>query len=332
MGYSLAAAFNYTSAAGCVLYQSLRYEHKNNKKEKTYLLRQPACPQDKGGYETPEITSATGQWESRSQSIYRWHEIAAKPGERVIVCEGEGNADRVVKLGLLATTVAGQKWTENAAEMLADRDLVVLEDNDEPGRHNAEKAIEVLAPVAKSIRVVRLPGLKHRKDVVDWLDAGHTEEELKAVFEATPADGLTEIDVVGLKGKDVPIQRWAIEDRVPLGHVTLLSGHGGAGKSTLLLHQSVAHVLAKQWLGFTALPGPALFLDAEDDEGVIHKRLDAILRHYGADYDRARRAFTFTRSSAQMPSLPHRTSRAAGSSRQRCIASCWRWPETSGRY
>ena len=160
-----------------------------------------------------------------------------------------------------------------------------LEDNDEPGRFNTEKALELLAPVAKSIRVVRLPGLKHRKDVIDWLDAGHTEEELKAVFEATPAEGLTEIDIVGLKGKDVPIQRWAVEDRVPLGHVTLLSGHGGAGKSTLLLHQSVAHVLAKPWLGFTALPGPALFLDAEDDEGVIHKRLDAILRHYGADYD-----------------------------------------------
>ena len=83
----------------------------------------------------------------------------------------------------------------------------------------------------------------------------------------------------------MPIQRWAVEDRVPLGHVTLLSGHGGAGKSTLLLHQSVAHVLAEPWLGFTALPGPALFLDAEDDEGAIHKRLDAILRHYGADYD-----------------------------------------------
>ena len=53
--------------------------------------------------------------------------------------------------------------------------------------------------------------------VIDWLDADHTEEELKAVFEATPAEGLTEIDIVGLKGKDVPIQRWAVEDRVPLG-------------------------------------------------------------------------------------------------------------------
>ena len=146
-----------------MLYQSLRYEHKNNKKEKTFLLRQPACLWEKSGCERPNLIShwATGK---PITVIYRWHEIAAKPGERVIVCEGEGNADRVAKLGLLATTVAGQKWTENAAEMLADRELVVLEDNDEPGRFNTEKALEVLAPVAKSIRVVRLPGLKHRKD------------------------------------------------------------------------------------------------------------------------------------------------------------------------
>ena len=52
------------------------------------------------------------------------------------------------QLGLLTTTVAGQKWSENAAEMLADRDLFVLEDNDEPGRFNTEKALELLAPVA----------------------------------------------------------------------------------------------------------------------------------------------------------------------------------------
>ena len=145
MGYSLAATFTYTSVSGNVLYQSLRYEHKSNKKEKTFLLRQPACPWDKGSCPRP---SDIHYWTKGKPFavVYRWHDIAAKPGERVIVCEGEGNADCICKLGLLATTVAGQKWSENAAEMLADRDLVVLEDNDEPGRFNTEKAIAVLAP------------------------------------------------------------------------------------------------------------------------------------------------------------------------------------------
>ena len=93
-GYSLVATFNYTSEFGCVLYQSLRYEHKNNKKEKTFLLRQPACPWEKGSFERP---GDIHHWTKGKPFtvIYRWHEIAAKPGERVIVCEGEGNADRV---------------------------------------------------------------------------------------------------------------------------------------------------------------------------------------------------------------------------------------------
>jgi hypothetical protein len=30
--------------------------------------------------------------------------------------------------------------------------------------------------------------------------------------------------------------------------------------------------------------GPALFIDAEDDEGVIHRRLAAITRHYGVTF------------------------------------------------
>jgi RecA-family ATPase len=63
--------------------------------------------------------------------------------------------------------------------------------------------------------------------------------------------------------------------------VTLFSGEGGAGKSTKLLHLCAAHAAeGREWLGVLPEPGPAIFVDAEDEKRVLHWRLAAITRHY----------------------------------------------------
>src|SRR5258705_154013 len=103
--------------------------------------------------------------------------LAQTQGGAVEVCGGEADADKMAELGLLATTVAGQNWSETAAEALMGRDVNVWEHNDEAGRENSEAAVKMLSPVAKRTRVVRLPGLPHRGDVRDWLKLGHTTDE-----------------------------------------------------------------------------------------------------------------------------------------------------------
>jgi RecA-family ATPase len=69
-----------------------------------------------------------------------------------------------------------------------------------------------------------------------------------------------------------------------MGETGLLSGEGGAGKSTTLLHLGAAHVLSVDWLGAVVDKGPALFIDCEDNERVIHRRLAAICNHYGVTF------------------------------------------------
>src|SRR5258706_6825834 len=58
--------------------------------------------------------------------------------------------------------------------------------NDEKGESHAARVIENLAPVAREIRVLRLPGLPDRGDVSDWLEAGGTADELAKLMEAAP--------------------------------------------------------------------------------------------------------------------------------------------------
>jgi RecA-family ATPase len=89
-------------------------------------------------------------------------------------------------------------------------------------------------------------------------------------------------DIATWASVDPPPREWAIPDRFPLRNVALLSGEGSVGKSILLMQLGVAHVLAKDWLGTLPKPGPFLYLNAEDDEGELHRRLADIAAHYGA--------------------------------------------------
>ena len=82
----------------------------------------------------------------------------------------------------------------------------------------------------------------------------------------------------------VPDQEWTMFNRIPRQQTALFSGEGAGGKSTIWLHASAAHVLGREWLGVLPEMGPALFIDAEDGEQVIHRRLAPVIEHYGVTY------------------------------------------------
>src|SRR5262249_37087655 len=98
--------------------------------------------------------------------------------------------------------------------------------------------------------------------------------------EAPPPTPLPFIDMSNWDNEPVPEQAWAVPGRIPLRQCFLFSGEGAAGKSSVELHRSAAHVLGRDWLGAMPEPGPAIYIDAEDDVDVIHRRLAAVARHY----------------------------------------------------
>jgi RecA-family ATPase len=81
-----------------------------------------------------------------------------------------------------------------------------------------------------------------------------------------------------------PAREWAVLDRFPLRQAALLSGEGAAGKSIVLLHLCAGHALARDWLHNLPEPGPAMFIDAEDEAAELHRRLASILDHYSAPF------------------------------------------------
>ncbi|MGI8552810.1 MAG: hypothetical protein ACR2PL_18785, partial [Dehalococcoidia bacterium] len=164
--------YDYTSAAGELLYQVVRYEPKDFRQRR---------PDGKGGW----------LWDMKgvTRVLYRLPDLAnADPLAPCFVVEGERDADRLASLGLIATTNAGGagKWVAAYSEALRGRHVVVLPDNDEPGRNHAEVVARSLNGVAATVRIVNLPDLPTKGDVSDWLDGGRTVDELQALVEAAP--------------------------------------------------------------------------------------------------------------------------------------------------
>ena len=125
--------------------------------------------------------------------LYRLPElIAAKEtGETVFYVEGEKDVDRLVKLNCIATTnregaskgSQKPKWHYDYTKQLTGlNSLVLIPDNDEPGRsHMANIASQMQGKVNEIILLdlgSRFPELKAGGDVSDWLNDGHSVEEL----------------------------------------------------------------------------------------------------------------------------------------------------------
>ena len=112
-----------------------------------------------------------------------------------------------------------------------------------------------------------------------------SEPEPEPPPEQNRANGfLSMLDVSAWDGVPVPARDWAVRDRIIRRAVTLLSGEGGIGKSILIMQLACAHVLARDWFGQLPEPGPAIYLNAEDDERELHFRLEAIRAHLGVAF------------------------------------------------
>ena len=107
----------------------------------------------------------------------------------VLIPEGERKVDALFDLGFLATCNAGGagKFSRGFAPYFQDRHVILLPDNDDAGRNHVRDVAAILEPVASSVRIVELPGLPPKGDVIDWLRAGGTDEELRRLIESAPA-------------------------------------------------------------------------------------------------------------------------------------------------
>lgn len=298
-------AYDYRDERGQLLYQVVRKIPKDFRQRK---------PNGLGGWDW-SIGAAR-------RIIYRLPQLLKSPPEQTVyIVEGEKDVDRLTEIKLIATTnpQGAGKWhfvDECAKKALQGRHLVIIADADSAGREHAEQVKEWALTTAASIRVLHLYPDDSKRDVSDWLNEGHTADELAqiaasiepietgihadpwiqeltkaredvdraigtyALHERKPLFG---IDAVDLLRQDFPAVPWLVSGLVTKGGTAVAAGEPKAGiKTWLLIELAVSIATGTRAFGeFYAEKGRAAIFFAEDQAQSVRNRVRAILEGGG---------------------------------------------------
>jgi hypothetical protein len=246
--------------------------------------------------------------------LYRLRELLKYADGTVFVCEGEKDADRLAEMDFCATTIASGKWTDDCVQPLVGRDVLIMQDNDEPGARKAQHAASLLYGIAASVRVVLLPGLPPGGDVSDWFEqdsrrtkdqfidfcfdqplfspddrAAITEqparEETPETPEAPPAPAkqlkptVKEPEILRYRShRDAndPAPKYLVKNLLPEVGIGLLSGQWGTYKTFIAIKLAGAIGTGQPFAGYaTKRRGAVLYL-AREGAGELPLRLEAL--------------------------------------------------------
>ena len=113
-------------------------------------------------------------WKGIEPPPYRLSELkkAISNKQAIFFVEGEKDADNLSKIGVCATTIAGGagKWRKRYEDYFKDADLILVPDNDRPGREGMVKVGTQISSVVKRLRWLELPNLPLKGDASDWIE------------------------------------------------------------------------------------------------------------------------------------------------------------------
>ncbi|MEE9591838.1 MAG: CHC2 zinc finger domain-containing protein, partial [Thermodesulfobacteriota bacterium] len=151
------ATFEYRCAEGKLLYTKERCEPARDGKRKEFFFNHQKNGKQKMG-------------RGCSPVLYNQTEVAG--AEVVYFVEGEGKAELLKGWGLVATSLdagANSPWHDEYFEYIEKtKQLIIIPDNDKSGWDYAERiALELFGRV-ETIKIIELPGLDEKGDIIDW--------------------------------------------------------------------------------------------------------------------------------------------------------------------
>lgn len=279
----IVAEYDYRDENGQLLYQVVRDAAKQ------FRQRRPNASQGTGE------PAWTYNMDGVTRVLYRLPEVVVavamqrdgKFPKPIFIVEGEKDANAVAALGLVATCNSGGagKWRPELTETLRGaRKVVILPDNDEPGRQHARSVVASLTGAVESVAVLTMPGLPDKGDASDWISQGGTKAELLRIAElATTEDESAERFVKASRSL-----RTMIDDNRPMppsllgdglitaGSLSILGGMPGLGKSWLTLQLAAAISTGTPFLGIDTRKSRVGIIGLELPEQMLVRRMKAV--------------------------------------------------------
>ncbi|MBR0693622.1 AAA family ATPase [Bradyrhizobium lablabi] len=285
----ITATYDYTDAQGELLYQVVRLEWiEDGERHKTFRQRRP----------DPEKPS---EWlwnlEGISHGLYRLPDLReAGVDETVYLPEGEKDVETLIGFGLVATTNSGgaKNWRNDHAEALRGRDVVVMVDNDDPGRERGKTIVAALYGIASRVRVLDFsrrdiwPEAPKGADVTDWVKAREgTAEELAEIVgrlpDVKPPPFVSQFGGIPFEELDRPgpEHEFIIDGWLTVGEKSVIGGATKSGKSFLAIHMAMCIATGRQFYGNNVLARGLVIYQAGEGGRGIRKRFRAWRENFG---------------------------------------------------
>ncbi len=295
----------YEDDSGKIVYKKTRIEPGYDGKDKNFFI---SSLDSKGAWvnKTPK---------QKKRFIYRLNEVQTgiKNEKKIYLVEGEKDVERLRKGSLISTTSlegAGAEFRSDYVEQLKGGDVVLLFDEDKAGHDRRDKLCLALFNNVQSLRVVKLPGLEYREnhglDVSDWLNRGHTIQELEQLVEMTDPINEVEIQeafsrqskehfsneemvVVTLDEflqKEIPPREMILSPIIPSQGLVMIYAKTGVGKTFVALMIAYAVALGDKVFSWHApKPRKVLYIDGEMPAATMQERLKSIAKGFGRELD-----------------------------------------------
>lgn len=224
----------------------------------------------------------------KQKILYRLPELVKHnkehPEEYIVIVEGEKDVETLFKLNITATTSgSADSWKKDFAKYFKDMSVVILKDNDKAGDGYAEGIIADIKSICKRYKVL-ITSEKPKGDVTDYLQEGHTKEELLQLIES--------VKWIDCKKEEKPLFTMASEVEVhPVeylwfpyilsNNINTLGGEAGTGKTWFLcaLISAITNGQQEGMAGEVRKKGKVLYLGGEDGNSAMVERLKSV----GAD-------------------------------------------------
>lgn len=230
--------------------------------------------------------------EEAQRWLYRREEVIRqkKKGGIVFLAEGEKDVETLRAWGYVATTNAGgaKEWRDYFEEDLAGCDIIILPDNDDPGRDRAKIRAATLKGKAKRIRVLDISlhwkGAEPGNDVTDWKERTlGTRERFEELIKHAIEPEKPKSRFNAIHWRDISLAEvrddYLIYKLLTMGDVSILAGESQAGKSFMGIHMGMCVARGLPWFGHAAVRGGVAYQAGEGGRGV-QKRLIAYRDHF----------------------------------------------------
>ncbi|HEY7415449.1 MAG TPA: AAA family ATPase, partial [Ktedonobacteraceae bacterium] len=217
-------------------------------------------------------------------------------GHTIYIVEGEPKVIKMRTWGFAATCApegAGKWYPEHAELLRGARQVVIMPDNDEPGRRHADLVGRSLEGIVPSVCLLELPNLPDHGDICDWEGTLEqfkelTPREWEPYYKEDDAD-LGVINAGDLLATKPAPRGWLLGNIFARKFLSSLFGDGGVGKTALRYAELLSLAIGRSLTGDHVFQRcRVLIISLEDDIEELHRRLEALMLHYKIELDEVR--------------------------------------------